>query len=102
MSRHTPRKRKRGIQYAAALPFHRWRLGILDRPLSRAMTTGNRGAFVLDELPIQFSNSQNIFRRDSAFPRRDAPESCMKDSPGKTEGVGNAGCPMHPQPRVQK
>jgi hypothetical protein len=21
--------------------------------------------------------------------------------PGKTEGVGNAGCPLHPQPRVQ-
>jgi len=40
-------------------------------------------------------------RYDSAFPRRDAPGSCMKDSPGKTEGVGNAGCPMHPQPRVQ-
>ncbi|HYS84469.1 MAG TPA: hypothetical protein VEN78_05650, partial [Bradyrhizobium sp.] len=30
--------------------------------------------------------------------RRDAPESLMKLSPKK--GVGNAGCPLHPQPRV--
>jgi hypothetical protein len=36
------------------------------------------------------------------LPRRDAPESCMNQSPGKTEGAGKAGCPMHPQPRVRK
>ena len=30
--------RKAGIQYAAALPFCHQRLGILDRPLSQAMT----------------------------------------------------------------
>src|ERR1700730_1126343 len=35
-SGHTPRKR--GIQYAAASRFYRRRSGILDRPLSRAMT----------------------------------------------------------------
>ena len=29
---------QRSIQYAAAFRFHHWRLGILDRPLSRAMT----------------------------------------------------------------
>jgi len=34
--RHTPRKRS--IQYAAASRLDHWRLGILDRPLSRAMT----------------------------------------------------------------
>jgi hypothetical protein len=34
------------------------------------------------------------------FPRRFAPESCMT-FPSKTEGAGNAGCPPHPQPRVQ-
>src|SRR3979411_568000 len=33
-------------------------------------------------------------------PRRDAPELCMNLPPYKTEGVGNAGCPLHPQPRV--
>jgi hypothetical protein len=32
----------------------------------------------------------------SAFPRRDAPELCVKPAPRKTEGVGNAGCPPHP------
>src|SRR5882724_4276615 len=31
-------------------------------------------------------------------PRRDAPELCIYLSP--KEGVGNAGCPLHPQPRV--
>jgi hypothetical protein len=29
----------RGIQYAAASRFHRYRLGVLDHPLSRMMTT---------------------------------------------------------------
>ena len=38
-------------------------------------------------------------RRDFAPSRRDAPELCMNVRP--TEGVGNAGCPLHPQPRVQ-
>src|ERR1700687_4350755 len=31
--------RARGIQHATASPFEHWRLGVLDRPLSRAMTT---------------------------------------------------------------
>jgi hypothetical protein len=31
---------------------------------------------------------------------RIAPELCMNDPP--KEGVGNAGCPLHPQPRAQK
>ena len=39
-------------------------------------------------------------RYDSAFSRRDAPELCRKFAALETEGVGNAGCPMHPQPRV--
>jgi hypothetical protein len=39
-------------------------------------------------------------RRDFTTPRREAPESLMKLSPKKTEGVGNAGCPLHPRPRV--
>jgi hypothetical protein len=37
-------------------------------------------------------------RRPGAFPRRMAPELCIYLSP--KEGAGNAGCPMHPQPRV--
>jgi hypothetical protein len=34
-------------------------------------------------------------------PPRNAPESLMNLSPPeKMEGVGNAGCPLHPRPRV--
>ena len=29
------------------------------------------------------------------------PSFCKNRSPRKTEGVGNAGCPLHPQPRVR-
>src|ERR1700716_2465382 len=81
--------RKRGIQYAAASRFNHqrlWNTGIAR--FARAMTSESvaRSYFV---------------RCDSAFPRRKAPESCMNRSPKKTEGVGNAGCPMHPQPRMQ-
>jgi hypothetical protein len=35
------------------------------------------------------------------FPRRDAPELCKILLPPKTEGAGNTGCPLHPQPRAQ-
>jgi hypothetical protein len=34
-----------------------------------------------------------------ALSRHNAPEACQNLSP--KEGVGNAGCPLHPQPRVQ-
>jgi hypothetical protein len=37
----------------------------------------------------------------SAFSRRMTPELCQKISAHKTEGVGNAGCQAHPQPRVR-
>jgi hypothetical protein len=39
--------------------------------------------------------------RSLAVSRRDAPELCMNRSPRIQEGAGKAGCPMHPQPRVQ-
>jgi hypothetical protein len=39
------------------------------------------------------------FKYDSAFPRRERPRFAGIFRP--TEGVGNAGCPMHPQPRVR-
>jgi hypothetical protein len=39
------------------------------------------------------------FKYAFAIPRRDTPESCLNLSP--LEGVGNAGCPLHPQPRVR-
>src|SRR5260370_468160 len=37
-------------------------------------------------------------KRTFATSRRDAPEALMNLSP--KEGVGNAGCPLHPRPRV--
>jgi hypothetical protein len=40
------------------------------------------------------------YKRAFAISRREAPESLMKLSPQKKEGVGNAGCPLHPRPRV--
>jgi hypothetical protein len=40
-------------------------------------------------------------RRKLAFSPRTAPELCQKLSPFEIEGAGNAGCPMHPQPRVR-
>jgi hypothetical protein len=48
---------------------------------------------------IQFSNSRIVRRRAFSISRRDAPEVC-KNLPPK-EGVGNAGCPLHPRPRVR-
>ena len=41
---------------------------------------------------------------DTRPPSRDAlrPSSAPNLPPKKSEGVGNAGCPLHPQPRVQK
>jgi hypothetical protein len=39
-------------------------------------------------------------RYSFAFSRRDAPELYMYLSPLKSEGAGNAGRPMRPQPRV--
>jgi hypothetical protein len=42
----------------------------------------------------------------SAFSPRNAPELCMYLSPKRgrgrypKRGAGNAGCPLHPQPRV--
>jgi hypothetical protein len=50
------------------------------------------------------TNSRSNFKKpryDSAFSPRDAPELCMKSFALKTEGVGNAGRALHPQPRVQ-
>jgi hypothetical protein len=67
----------RGIQYAAAFRFHHQCLWN-TRPVK----------------PGDDIESKRTF----AIPRRDAPEVCWNFSPRKTEGVGNAGCPLHPQP----
>ncbi len=45
-------------------------------------------------------NFQNAnFRYNFATSRHNAPELCMNLSP-PFEGVGNAGCPLHPRSRV--
>ena len=38
--------------------------------------------------------------RTHSIPRRDAPELCIELGPSKAEGAGNAGRPLHPEPRV--
>jgi hypothetical protein len=51
-----------------------------------------------------FPSSEFILKPQTCVcaPRRDAPEGLPLIAPLKVEGVGNAGCPLHPQPRVQK
>jgi len=44
-------------------------------------------------------NDASIVLDTTSSSRRDAPEALMNLPP--KEGVGNAGCPLHPQPRVR-
>jgi hypothetical protein len=67
---------------------------ILSRHPSIASRRLSSGAHSRDPL---HRNDAHAF----AISRRDAPEPCMNLSPKNTEGVGNAGCPPHPQPRVR-
>jgi hypothetical protein len=48
-----------------------------------------------------FAGTTKNSRRTSAASRRDASELCL-NCPPEIKGVGNAGCPMHPQPPVQQ
>jgi hypothetical protein len=49
-----------------------------------------------------FKTLQTWLRRHGfAISRRQAPESCLNFPPPIAEGVGNAGCPVHPQPRTR-
>src|ERR1700733_5618767 len=48
-----------------------------------------------------FASLAMTARYTSAFSRRDAPELCKSLLPLRTEGAGNTGCPLHPQPRAQ-
>jgi len=79
----------RDIQYAAALRFYRWRLGILDRPLLRAMTAGT------------VSSSRSLEKMPRLPAARSAPGWCSNIGPRNQEGAGKAGCKAHPQPRVR-
>jgi hypothetical protein len=52
-------------------------------------------------MPLQFSESVVIFRHTFAISPRVSREFCQNVPPSQSEGVGNAGRPMHPQPRVR-
>ena len=45
--------------------------------------------------------SVSIFKQPTAFSRRGFARVVQEHRPSKEEGAGNAGCPMHPRPRVQ-
>ena len=47
---------------------------------------------------VGYTMKGHAARHGFAVPRRDAPGLCRNRSPQETEGAGNAGCPMHPQP----
>src|SRR5260221_5880435 len=86
-SRHTPRKRS--IQYAAAFRFHHRRLGILDRPPSRAMTTDR---FVA-EPSLRAQAKQSIAPRNRKLDCFVAPLLAMTADPNMTSRPRGA---MHP------
>ena len=78
-NRHTPRKR--GIQYAAAFRLNHWRLGLLDRPRSRTMTSEDAARPLRNQvLPTQFSNSTTNSNSKRNFAPRGAmrPRVCQK------------------------
>src|SRR6202030_3018040 len=51
------------------------------------------------KFPVRFSKSGADMRPPSRGAMR--PKLCKNVSPLKAEGAGKAGCPLHPQPRVQ-
>src|ERR1700719_2261708 len=50
--------------------------------------------------PLRASGRAN-FRHAAAFSRHERPSFARQCRPMKSEGAGNAGWPMHPQPRVR-
>ena len=63
------------------------------------MDTANHSAQRTIELRHHIS-SKYLFKHTSAPRGAMRPGFCWKMFALKTEGVGNAGCPVHPQPRV--
>ena len=118
----------RTIQYAAAFRFFSGVSGILARPVKPAMTGEGVARFLRRHCDERLSaelierrrkrrgnpssrkeswiaSSQGLLAMTMthafAISRRDPPEPCMNLSPLKSEGAGNAGRTMHPEPRVQ-
>jgi hypothetical protein len=50
----------------------------------------------------RFASRNDVDRHIFAFPRRNAPEVCVKFHALESEGAGKAGCTPHPRSRVQK
>ncbi len=72
---------------------------------SRSLSSGGAsrrpvGSLVRDDV-VELSCASSLRKHDSAISRRDAPEFLQRPFAQETEGVGNAGRPMHPQPRVR-
>jgi hypothetical protein len=93
--RHTPLS-KRGIQYAAAFRFHRWRLRNTG---SSAFADDDSGGLCRG---FKFSNSSSVQRTHLRILAAHFARVLLQPSAlSRTEGAGNAGCPLHPQPRVR-
>jgi hypothetical protein len=89
-----------------------WRRGVLQSrgpSLSRTESVGPGSAEQRCTLhrvrdtdpPDSRFNIQTAERHESALSRRGLRPSFASTAPEKQEGVGNAGCPLHPQPRVR-
>ena len=65
--------------------------------IARSEATKQSMAAAKDGL-LRFARNDEESRHTFTPSRRDAPESLINLSP--LEGVGNAGCPLHPRPRV--
>src|SRR5713101_5875872 len=79
-----------GYPVRRGFSIHHGRFGILDHPPSRVMTA-----------KIQISNSKTFSDASPHPAARCARVVHERFAPKNNEGVGNAGCPIHPQPRVR-
>ena len=95
--------------------FHccmRWRLQLAQNdppvvmgPGSRSLALtcpgrrGERSASIPDSI---FKEPVRVLRHAPTFPRREMPEFFKRTTLEITEGAGNAGCALHPRPRVQQ
>src|SRR6266851_4660456 len=66
--------------------------------MRESRTYGSVRGALRNERPYRDRCARNDGKHTFATSRRDAPEALMDLPP--LEGVGNAGCPLHPRPRV--
>ena len=93
---------KRGPQYGGAF-LARCIFAASIHQLRSSAKRGNACSSAFPPSPIGLPSADSVCEiGPAAIPWRDAPGLCKNLPPKKTEGVGNAGCPLHPQPRVQR